>query len=97
MSSGHARPGADTLCALFVRPPKVRSLTLLSTAMGGGQGILKAEQNLSRQTPALSPHPRSSPGQLPQDCPPRTFASPQARFTIQFNQLHPEGEQEIGP
>lgn len=43
MSSGHARPGADTLCALFVhRPP---------TAMGGGQGILKAEQNLSRQTP----------------------------------------------
>lgn len=87
-------PCVPSLCA----PPKVRSLTfLLSTAMGGGQGILKAEQNLSRQTPALSLHPRSSLSQLPQDCRPRTFASPQARFTIQSNQLHPEGEQEIGP
>lgn len=61
MSSGHARPGADTrLCPLCV-PLKVRSLTFLSTAMGWGW---RAERPQSRVQP------------LPANTPPTESSSP---------------------
>lgn len=51
MSSGHAAQVPTPCVPSLYTLPQGQIPDLSLPAMGGGQGILKAEQNLSRQTP----------------------------------------------
>ena len=87
-------PPVPSLCA-----PQGQIPDLSLHRDGGGGWQAGHPQSRVEPLPANT-HPQSSSpvlagGSWPQDCPPRTFASPQPRFTVQSNQLHPEGEPEI--
>lgn len=85
-------PAVPSLCAPQSQIPDL-SLHRDGVGVAGRASSKQSATSSSKHPPhrVFISHPRR--GGWPQDCSPRTFSSPQARFTVQSNQLHPEGEQ----